>query len=197
MDTTMEQLLALIETTQANPSTVLLAHYLGVSRQTVYKRAHKYGIDLQQHLLTREDIRKLGTAITIKTDRKSAIDHVKDQRDAAQDQRDAAQARVAELTKQLAEQEKKLAKENARHRDAERKEQQRNIEQVNKALDALVDRLDLIDEHSLGVDETLNEIADSLVDREAEQSAIKESELFVYRQSKAIRRRKIRTRSQH
>jgi hypothetical protein len=79
----METLLNIIESTGTNPPVTLLAKYLGISKQTVYKRAKQYKIDLHTPL-TRETIRKLGTALPLKGGtRKSAIDHVKDQRDEA------------------------------------------------------------------------------------------------------------------
>lgn len=79
----METLLNIIESTGTNPPVTLLAKYLGISKQTVYKRAKQYKIDLHTPL-TRETIRKLGTSLPLKGGtRKSAIDHVKDQRDEA------------------------------------------------------------------------------------------------------------------
>ena len=79
----METLLNIIESTGSNPPVTLLAKYLGISKQTVYKRAKQYKIDLHTPL-TRETIRKLGTSLPLKGGtRKSAIDHVKDQRDEA------------------------------------------------------------------------------------------------------------------
>lgn len=78
----MESLLDLIEKTGQNPSAIVLGKYLDVSRQTIYKRAKAYSIDLHVPL-SREDIRQLGTALPINGQRKSALDHVRDQRDAA------------------------------------------------------------------------------------------------------------------
>ena len=78
----MESLLDLIEKTGQTPSAIVLGKYLDVSRQTIYKRAKAYSIDLHVPL-SREDIRQLGTALPINGQRKSALDHVRDQRDAA------------------------------------------------------------------------------------------------------------------
>lgn len=78
----MESLLDLIEKTGRNPSAVVLGKYLGVSRQTVYKRAKAYSIDLHVPL-TRDTIRQLGTALPINGLRNSGIDSVRKQRDAA------------------------------------------------------------------------------------------------------------------
>jgi DNA-binding XRE family transcriptional regulator len=96
----MESLLDLIEKTGQNPSAVVLAKYLDVSRQTIYKRAKAYSIDLHVPL-TREAIRQLGTALPINGLRKSAVDHVRDQRDAAL-QRVAALEKAQAIERQRA-----------------------------------------------------------------------------------------------
>lgn len=116
MAITIETLLNLVESTQQNPPIRLVAQYLQVTPQTVYKRAKKYNIDLKEPM-TKEVIEQLGTALTVKGTRKSAIDHVRDQRDAAQD-------KVVELQDALTHVRHELEEEKARHIAAEREQAQ-------------------------------------------------------------------------
>lgn len=153
MKPTLENLLDIIKITGTNPPMNKLAEYLGVSRQTVYKRAKKYGINMQT-TLSEADIKQLSVQLEINGQRVSAIDHVKNKLALSKKE-------VESLSQQLEKANRNLQSERERHLAAEQKEQTDNRkkrdaldELFGHRIDLMLTQYDKLSQHLARLDET-------------------------------------------